>query len=105
MKRGDVAFQSYCLSCHTPTFHTGEQFRMSWLGRTVYDYFKVVKTTMPEDNPGGLTDDEYTLRARLHLPDERLSNGRRLAPRGHARDEEHPDLRASARTRSNPRRR
>jgi mono/diheme cytochrome c family protein len=61
VKRGDIAFQSYCLSCHTPTFHTGEQFRMSWLGRTVYDYFKVVKTTMPEDNPGGLTDEEYTL--------------------------------------------
>lgn len=54
-----MTFESYCLSCHTPTFHTGEQFRMSWLGRTVYDYFKVVKTTMPEDNPGGLTDEEY----------------------------------------------
>jgi mono/diheme cytochrome c family protein len=60
VRQGDQTFQSYCLSCHTPTFHTGEQFRMSWFGRTVYDYFKVVKTTMPEDNPGGLTDDEYT---------------------------------------------
>jgi mono/diheme cytochrome c family protein len=59
VKRGAMTFESYCLSCHTPTFHTGEQFRMSWLGRTVYDYFKVVKTTMPEDNPGGLTDEEY----------------------------------------------
>ena len=58
--RGATTFESYCLSCHTPTFHTGEQFRMSWLGRTVYDYFKVVKTTMPEDNPGGLSDEEYT---------------------------------------------
>jgi mono/diheme cytochrome c family protein len=60
VKRGEITFQNYCLSCHTPTFHTGEQFRMSWFGRTVYDYFKVVKTTMPEDNPGGLTDEEYT---------------------------------------------
>lgn len=60
VRRGEQTFQSYCLSCHTPTFHTGEQFRMSWLGRTVYDYFKVVKTTMPEDNPGGLSDEEYT---------------------------------------------
>ena len=59
VKRGAMTFESYCLSCHTPTFHTGEQFRMSWVGRTVYDYFKVVKTTMPEDNPGGLTDEEY----------------------------------------------
>jgi mono/diheme cytochrome c family protein len=61
VKRGELTFQSYCLSCHTPTFHTGEQFRMSWIGRTVYDYFKVVKTTMPEDNPGGLSGDEYTV--------------------------------------------
>ena len=60
VKRGELTFQSYCLSCHTPSFHTGEQFRMSWFGRTVYDYFKVVKATMPEDNPGALTDDEYT---------------------------------------------
>lgn len=59
--RGELAFQSYCLSCHAPTFHTGDQFRHSWFGRTLYDYFKVVKTTMPEDNPGGLKDHEYTL--------------------------------------------
>jgi mono/diheme cytochrome c family protein len=59
--RGELAFQKYCLSCHAPTFHTGDQFRHSWIGRTVYDYFKVVKTTMPEDNPGGLTNEEYTV--------------------------------------------
>jgi mono/diheme cytochrome c family protein len=57
--RGEVAFRSFCQSCHEPTFHTGDQFRMSWFGRTVFDYFKVVKTTMPEDNPGGLSDDDY----------------------------------------------
>jgi hypothetical protein len=27
--------------------------------RRLYDYFKVVKTTMPEDNPAGLPDDDY----------------------------------------------
>ena len=57
---GDTVFQKNCLSCHTPTFHSDDQFRMNWLGRTVFDLFKLLKTTMPEDNIGGLTDDEYT---------------------------------------------
>lgn len=57
---GDTVFQKNCLSCHAPSFHSDDQFRMNWLGRTVFDLFKLLKTTMPEDNIGGLTDDEYT---------------------------------------------
>jgi len=57
--RGDTVFQFFCASCHTPTFHSGEQFRISWVGRTLRDYFRTLKTTMPEDNPGGLTDEQY----------------------------------------------
>lgn len=57
---GDSVFQQTCLSCHTPAFHSDEQFRMNWIGRTVYDLFKLLKTTMPEDNIGGLSDDDYT---------------------------------------------
>lgn len=58
--RGDSVFQRTCLSCHTPSFHADEQFRMNWMGRTVFDLFKLLKTTMPEDNIGGLSDDDYT---------------------------------------------
>ncbi len=58
--RGRIAFESYCASCHEPSFHSGDQFRMGWFGRSVYDLFRVIKTTMPEDNIGGLSDDEYT---------------------------------------------
>jgi S-disulfanyl-L-cysteine oxidoreductase SoxD len=57
--RGEKVFRDFCLSCHEPGFHTGEQFSFSWRGRTVLDYFKLVKSTMPEDNPGGLPDDDY----------------------------------------------
>jgi mono/diheme cytochrome c family protein len=57
--QGEMVFMKFCASCHELSFHTGEQFRMSWFSRTVYDLFKVLKTTMPEDNIGGLTDDEY----------------------------------------------
>lgn len=58
--RGETAYRSYCASCHETSFHTDEQFRFNWFGRTVYDLFKILKTTMPEDNIGGLSDDDYT---------------------------------------------
>jgi mono/diheme cytochrome c family protein len=58
--RGDTVYRAVCAACHTTSYHTDEQFRFNWFGRTVYDLFKTLKTTMPEDNPGGLTDDEYT---------------------------------------------
>jgi S-disulfanyl-L-cysteine oxidoreductase SoxD len=57
---GDTVFQKNCLSCHSPSFHSDDQFRMNWIGRTVFDLFKLLKTTMPEDNIGGLTDEDYT---------------------------------------------
>jgi mono/diheme cytochrome c family protein len=56
---GEGVFKATCASCHETSFHTGEQFRFSWYGRTLFDYFKIVKSTMPEDNPGGLSDDDY----------------------------------------------
>ena len=58
--RGKIAYETFCASCHATSFHTDDQFRFNWFGRTVYDLFRTLKTTMPEDNPGGLSDDEYT---------------------------------------------
>jgi mono/diheme cytochrome c family protein len=58
--RGKIVYESYCAACHTTSFHTDEQFRFNWFGRSVADLFKTLRTTMPEDNPGGLSDDEYT---------------------------------------------
>lgn len=57
--QGKATFQMYCASCHSPTFHTDDAFRKGWFGRSVYELFRVLKTTMPEDNVGGLSDDEY----------------------------------------------
>ncbi|HEU4995401.1 MAG TPA: cytochrome c [Gemmatimonadaceae bacterium] len=57
---GKTVYDSNCAACHTTSYHTDEQFRFNWFGRTVYDLFKTLKTTMPDDNPGGLSDAEYT---------------------------------------------
>ena len=58
--KGRTAFEMYCASCHAASDYAGEQFRMNWFGRKVSDLFRVLKTTMPEDNIGGLSDDDYT---------------------------------------------
>lgn len=58
--KGETAFRSFCASCHTVEDHTNDKFRHDWFGRTVYDLYKMLRTTMPDDNPGGLSDDEYT---------------------------------------------
>lgn len=58
--RGKIAYEANCASCHSTSYHTDEQFRSNWFGRTVLDLFRTLKTTMPEDNPGGLSDDDYT---------------------------------------------
>ena len=57
---GEIVYKKVCASCHELSFHTGEDFRMNWFSRNVWDLFKILKTTMPEDNIGGLSDDEYT---------------------------------------------
>jgi mono/diheme cytochrome c family protein len=57
---GKTAYETSCASCHATSFHTDEQFRFNWFGRTVLDLFRTLKSTMPEDNPGGLSDDDYT---------------------------------------------
>lgn len=57
---GESVFKATCGACHTPTDHYGPQFKLNWFGRTVWDYFISLKKTMPDDNPGGLSDDEYT---------------------------------------------
>lgn len=57
---GETVFKATCASCHVATDHYGPQFKMNWFGRTVWDYFISLKKTMPDDSPGGLSDDEYT---------------------------------------------
>ena len=57
--QGETVFKAVCSSCHVPSDLTGEQFKMNWLGRTVFEYFRTLRKTMPDDNPGGLSDDEY----------------------------------------------
>lgn len=58
--RGEETHQTYCTSCHATTAYTGDSFKQTWVGRMVFDLWDRIRTTMPEDNPNGLTAQQYT---------------------------------------------
>ena len=57
--RGEETYRTVCAQCHAPGFFQGTPFRFTWVGARVYDYYDLVRITMPFDDPGGLTDDQY----------------------------------------------
>jgi mono/diheme cytochrome c family protein len=57
--RGDTEHQNNCSSCHGTEKYAGEAFTKNWVGRTVFDLFDQIRTTMPDDNPGGLSAQQY----------------------------------------------
>jgi mono/diheme cytochrome c family protein len=58
-RRGAETYQKHCTECHVPAAVTGAPFRRAWAGRTVYDYYELIRTTMPNDNPGKLSRAQY----------------------------------------------
>ena len=58
-ERGRAAFRSVCAECHYSSEFRGTQFQFEWRRRTVWDFFREVSRTMPEDAPGSLEAQEY----------------------------------------------
>ena len=66
-KRGQAAYAASCASCHGDTLHgadgpalVGPMFIANWNGSTVGDLVDRTRSTMPDDNPGTLTREQYT---------------------------------------------
>jgi S-disulfanyl-L-cysteine oxidoreductase SoxD len=57
--RGQAIFESTCTACHDAARFTGGDFMTAWTGKSMGELFKVVSTTMPEDNPGALKPQQY----------------------------------------------
>jgi mono/diheme cytochrome c family protein len=57
--RGETEFRSICGNCHGTSEFSGPAFRSAWSGRRVYDFFDQIRNTMPLDNPGGLSREQY----------------------------------------------
>jgi hypothetical protein len=57
--RGDNEHQANCTSCHSTTNYAGAAFVKAWVGRTAFDLFDQLRTTMPDDTPGSLSQQQY----------------------------------------------
>lgn len=57
--RGQEVFNSTCANCHSNESLIGQAFVESWNDRRAYDFYSLVRSTMPLDKPGGLTDQQY----------------------------------------------
>lgn len=58
-KQGEAVFRSTCGNCHGITEFNGPTFRKIWAGRVVFELFDQLRNTMPLDNPGGLSREQY----------------------------------------------
>ena len=58
-QRGRTTFDEVCSECHTTSEFRGRSFQSNWGRRTVYSLFRTVRSTMPDDNPGGLDEQVY----------------------------------------------
>ena len=57
--RGADVFDGTCARCHQADQFIGSEFVQNWNNRRLYDFYALVRGTMPLDNPGGLKEGEY----------------------------------------------
>jgi len=58
-RTGEQTWNAECSLCHATREFTGRMFELRWQNRSAHDLFQAIKTTMPFDRPGGLTDEQY----------------------------------------------
>jgi mono/diheme cytochrome c family protein len=58
-QRGLKIYSASCGICHDTGRFTGDEFFAAWTGKPLQELFKVISSTMPEDNPGGLKPQQY----------------------------------------------
>jgi mono/diheme cytochrome c family protein len=57
--RGAEVYKGTCARCHAMTQWQGGTFAAAWQDRRLSDFYDLVSTTMPQDNPGGLMQQQY----------------------------------------------
>lgn len=56
---GAHVYVNVCARCHAVAQWSGTTFAASWQNRRVSDFHDLVSATMPQDNPGSLTEKQY----------------------------------------------
>lgn len=57
--RGEKVFNQTCAMCHVRAQFIGPAFVQNWNDHRVSDFYTLIRSTMPLNNPGGLKDEEY----------------------------------------------
>jgi len=57
--RGREVYTNACARCHMTTQHSGATFASTWNNRRVFDLYDILYNTMPLDDPGSLSEQEY----------------------------------------------
>jgi mono/diheme cytochrome c family protein len=57
--RGEKIFSQTCAMCHARSQFIGQTFVENWNDHRVSDFYTLIHSTMPLNNPGGLKDEEY----------------------------------------------
>jgi mono/diheme cytochrome c family protein len=57
--KGRQVYLLTCVSCHSPADQTGGKFWADLLGKPVSEFFSYLKSSMPQNDPGSLPDDDY----------------------------------------------
>ena len=58
-KRGEQTYMNVCVACHPAGTYTTDAFRQKWNGAQLSDLFELVASTMPKQEPGSLTANDY----------------------------------------------
>ena len=58
-ERGERVCNQTCAMCPTRSQFVGESFVETWNDRRVFDFYALVRSTMPLTDPGGLKETEY----------------------------------------------
>lgn len=57
--RGRQTFGLVCSECHDTSDFRGDDFEWEWRRRSVWDFYRRLRETMPEDRPGSLSPTTY----------------------------------------------
>ncbi|MFK7864715.1 MAG: hypothetical protein AB8B95_10870 [Pseudohongiellaceae bacterium] len=58
VERGRVTFTAECSRCHVP-IEMDARLRARWVGRAGQDLFEQIRSTMPAETPGSLSNEQY----------------------------------------------
>ena len=57
--RGKDVYHDQCSACHLPKDHSSPDFRQGWNGQPLKALYDYIRSTMPDDAPGTLTEQQY----------------------------------------------